>query len=233
MRARPRALAEVPRGWWGIDLPGYREAEAFATYERFDFVLPPVGRELDDDLDWLRQEAPVPASLAGNASSPDPFRSADERELIELLDGRPLPLPPAFRAFVADPDLRTRVRSCTACYLDLGEVVVPAFGGALLHFLSDQQWVLHWLLYVGEDGSEAVVSTDVPYGFADAPEPAAGTNEAEGMIVCAESFSEFLYRFWIENEIWFALADLDGDTDATSLTVEQRRYVDFYAGSGD
>jgi len=23
--------------------------------------------------------------------------------------------------------------------------------------------------------------------------------------VCADSFAEFLYRFWIENEIWYAL----------------------------
>jgi len=33
---------------------------------------------------------------------------------------------------------------------------------------------------------------------------------------CAPSFSEFLYRFWIENEIWFALED---DASRRPLTL--------------
>jgi integrase len=37
--------------------------------------------------------------------------------------------------------------------------------------------------------------------------------------VCAESFTEFLYRFWIENEIWFKLAD--PADEPRGLTPEQ------------
>ena len=39
-------------------------------------------------------------------------------------------------------------------------------GGVLLHILSDQQWVLHWLVFVSPDGGGGpVVVTSVPFGF--------------------------------------------------------------------
>lgn len=218
------------RGWWGIELPGYREAGA--TYERLDVSLPPIERELDEQLAWLRAQPAVPESLAVAPASPDPIRPADGSGLAALVEGWALQLPPEFSAFVGDPEPRRRVRSCTACYLDLADVVVPAPGGALVHFLSDQQWVLHWLLYVGDDGNDAVLSTDLPYGFTSGGAPSAfdaAPENDEGTIVCAESFSEFLYRFWIENEIWFALADVDEGEKPRPLTAEQRRYVEFYA----
>jgi hypothetical protein len=40
---------------------------------------------------------------------------------------------------------------------------------------------------------------------------------------CVASFSEFLYRFWIENEIWFALA-----LEKWPLTSEQEGYANHY-----
>ena len=41
--------------------------------------------------------------------------------------------------------------------------------------------------------------------------------------VCAASFSDFIYRLWIENEIWFRL-----QLESRPLTEEQERYVGFY-----
>jgi hypothetical protein len=43
---------------------------------------------------------------------------------------------------------------------------------------------------------------------------------------CASSFSEFLYRFWIENEIWYSL--IDDDSQRPLKTFEQA-YVNHYA----
>ena len=225
------ALPGLPRGWWGIELPGYRKALAgVATYSRHAANLPPIERELDDELELLRAQPPVSESIAGAAASPEPTRPATRGELRALLGRNDLALPRSFSTFIGDTEARKRVRSCTACYLDLADSLVAAPGGGhLIHFLSDQQWVLHWLLYVGRDGNEAVVSTEIPYGF-DTPEapsrfellPTAG-------VVCAESFAEFLYHFWIENEIWFALA---GPADEPRpLTEEQRRYAEHYVRS--
>jgi hypothetical protein len=226
-------LPTLARGWWGIELSGYREHEAdFATYSEFQVPVPPIERDLDESLFWLREQAIVPVSLAENPASPHPTRAATGEELEALVADVQLRLPGSFAMFVGQPELRTRVRSCTACYLDLAESIVSAPEGWLVHFLSDQQWVLHWLLYVGEDGGEAVIATDVPYGFAAerparfALEPDLG--EKPATIVCAESFSEFLYRFWIENEIWFALVDPD---EPQPLTKEQQRYVEHYRSS--
>jgi hypothetical protein len=224
MDARP--LSSVPRGWWGVKLSGYREAGvAFATYSAFA-DSPPIERELDDSLMWLGEQSVVPESLAVNSASPEPTRVANGAELKALGSESHLRVPASFAAFIGQPELRTRVRSCTACYLDLGDTTVSAPGGQLIHFLSDQQWVLHWLLYVGEDGTEAVIATGIPYGFeGEAPGTlAAKSDPAEELatIVAAESFNEFLYHFWIENEIWFALRD------GEPLTDEQTRYAEHY-----
>lgn len=236
----PDALG-LARGWPSIELPGYREHPAnLATYSIFEYErLPPLERHLDDQLSWLLAEPSVEHSLAGGHSNEgDPVRPATGADLDALTEGSAVPLPPAFETFVRMPEPRSRVRSCTACYLDLGDFPVAGPGGSwLIHFLSDQQWVRHWLLYVDRNGTEAIVSTYPPYGFAlgpseDEPEWAldfdpAKSNElkpgASESVLCADSFSEFLYRFWIENEIWYALSD-----PPRELTTEQQRYVEHY-----
>jgi hypothetical protein len=223
-----RALPGIERGWWGVELPGVRRGRS--TYSPYvGTPVPPIERRLDDELDWLGEQPVVPGSLADDPAAPRPARTASSVELDALVAGSDLRVPATFAAFIGDRGLQSRIRSCTACYLDLGDAVVRAPGGRLVHFLSDQQWVLHWLLFVGDDGGEAVLATDVPYGFdGEAPtELATGAQPDSELptLVCAESFVEFLYRFWIENEIWFSLA---GRADARPLTEEQRRYADHY-----
>jgi hypothetical protein len=194
-----RPLTELPREWWGIELPGYREhPTGYATYSSVAFdELPPVGRQLDDELRWLLQEPAVAHSLA--EADRAAAKPATPAQLELVLAGWEAALPRSFTAFVGSDEPRARIRSCTACYLDLADFAVPVVGGGLLiHFLSDSQWVLHWLLYCGPDGSEAVVVTERPLGFELGDdgeeetvrffEPAAGD-----AAVCADSFSEFLY----------------------------------------
>ncbi len=133
----------LPREWPSIDLPGYRDhPAAFATYSMFAYGrLPPIERRLDDQLSWLLVESPVEHSLAGgHIYEGDPVRAATGAELDALTDARAVRLPAAFETFIRMPEPRSRVRSCTACYLDLGDFPVSvASGGWLVHFLSDQQ----------------------------------------------------------------------------------------------
>lgn len=85
------------------------------------------------------------------------------RWLSELSTG--FVVPRAFESFVASPAAPSRIRSATGCYLDFAQRVIPSpDGGLLIHFLSDQQWSMHWWLYLGSDGSEGVVSAYPPYG---------------------------------------------------------------------
>jgi hypothetical protein len=225
-------IDDLPRVWPSIDLPGYREhPEEYATYSGFDFdALPPIERHLDDELGWLLSERLVPASLADVEH--DVARPATSEELALLLAGETIALPQSFSTFIESAEPRRHVRSCTDCYLDLGDFVVPVpGGGTLVHFLSDQQWVFHWFVCAALDGSEAVVVTDRPFGFELSDEDEYGTLRAfdgnsPAAAVCSESFSAFLFRFWIENEIWFKLTEPGSEAP---LTDEQRRYAEHYS----
>lgn len=225
------ALPSLPRAWWSTDLPGYREhPKPFATYSAFPYAdLPPIRRPLDSDLDWLREQPRVPRSLGDiDLGEAAPERRATAVDLAELVGDMKIALPPSFRRFVTDPEPRTRVRSATLCYLDLGQFVVDVVGGGwLIHFLSDQQWILHWLLFVGADGSEAVVVSETPLGFEAEERRFARFDPADrDATVCADSFSEFLYRFWIDNEIY--LRSVRSAADEPPLTDEQREYAEHF-----
>jgi hypothetical protein len=115
-------------------------------------------------------------------------------------------LPAAFTKFMATPELQQRVRSNTACFIDLCPEPIrsPIGGGWLVRFLADSQGCLFWFLYVHPDGSDhAVVSSAGFYGTEDEQWQDEPPDPTE-IDYCAESFEAFLCRFWLENEIWYA-----------------------------
>ena len=217
-----KTLAELPRIWSGTYLPGYHDwGDAFAfppTYAGFPLDwLPPIERELDEELRWLLREAPVDHSLEGTAT---------RATLDGLLAGAAIPLPPSFAAFIGSEQARRRLRSSTDCYLQLPDFLARLGEGRLINFLADSQGCAFWLLYTGPDG-EAVVVTEYPPGFEFSDEYAREQQRDPGSLasdasVCAESFSEFLYRLWIENEIFFRLSGPESAREP--LTDEMRRY---------
>jgi hypothetical protein len=221
-------LPLLQRLWPTIGIPGI--LEGMWTYRVVDLdAMPPIERSLDGSLDWLRRSPPVADSLEERPDDPTPVRAADANSLAHL--GVRQPLPAAFRAFVEDPEPRRRIRSATLCYLDLGQFPVEVSdGGTVVHFLSDQQWVVHWLLYAGADGSEAVLATADPLGFdADEGEPVRMIDAAAppaSLAVCGDSFEEFLYRYWAMNELFFRLA-MDR-TPIAELPDELRAYAARY-----
>ena len=130
---------------------------------------------------------------------------------------------------MADPRLQDRVPSCTACYFDLPDHLTPSpFGdaGYFVRFLNDQQWCVLWHLYVVPSGDHCVVAStrafDDPSSGED-EETLAYADDQEVTVVCAPDFEAFLYRFWLENHIWFALEE------GWPLTEEQREYLGHYA----
>jgi hypothetical protein len=205
---KPPALEGVPRLWLTIGVPGIVE-EPQSTYWALPLdEMPPVGQALAGTLDWLVRSPSHEPSLQQGPDDPAE-RDATSAELEAVAPN--LHPPAAFRRFIADAEPRRHIRSATACYLDLGHfAVVMEDGGTLVHFLSDQQWVLHWLMYSGADGSEAVVVSSAPLGFDDGetrPLRQLDRQQAVALVaVCSDSFEEFIYRFWIENELWFRLA---------------------------
>jgi hypothetical protein len=140
----------------------------------------------------------------------------------------------AFVRFIRSVDLHQRMRSVTDCYFDLADRTVTTaqpHAGYLLHFMSDSQWCLHWYLHV-TDNSETVLSSESTYGFdwgedESAPDAPWRKNEidlgTEESYFSAPSFPEFIYRFWLENELWFPLS-----SGEKRLVGIQAQYAEHY-----
>lgn len=198
-------------GWLGIELPGYRPGDG--TYMLYAYeALPPIQETLDDDFAWLEAYPEWKSSIGTYG-----YNQKKRASVAELEEKAGRQLPAAFHRFMNSKELQRRVRSCTDCYLELGDRPVRTAGdhpGYLIHFLSDSQWVLHWFLFVGDDGQEGVVVSPNPYGMKGDEGDEALNNLYQRDDIdliqaptwfCADSFSEFIYRFWLENEIWFAV----------------------------
>lgn len=207
-------LALLPREWWFPSLKGLREGTG--TYARFPLDRQPRVGAGDGTLGWLEVE-PLKSEWAIRGG--ELRRALNQTELNAVAAELPA-LPAAIRRLAERADLQDRVRSATGCYLDLGDFAVRTStdDGWLLHFLSDQQWCAHWLLFVDKSGNEAVLATRQALGYKEEPgePPSPTTAPLDGswdLSVCADSFAEFLYRYWIENELFFAISDgrrLDG-----------------------
>jgi hypothetical protein len=218
--ATPGPLAGLPRRWWFPGLGDLRAAPGRpATYTPWDLDrLPPIVLDAEPAIDLLARWPETDQSMTDDRA----VRPMDGPGLDALLaHARIGPVAPSLERFIRDPGPRRRLRSVTASFLDLAESAVPVeAGGALIHVVTDQQWVLHWLAYVPPGGGDGpVVVTSVPYGLgADFDAPARfDPREADPELpdlpsICADTFDEFLVRFLLENEAWHRIhPDIDGD----------------------
>lgn len=201
------------------------------TYKAVPYeALPSIAGPLDGSFGWLTSVPSAPYGMS--------FEHQEDEPIDEYVDDRVaeanragLTIPPAFVAFMKDPELHTRIPSCTACYYDLGARLVPlpehAGPERLLRFMNDQQACYLWYLLLEPNGGHRVVVACPEWkedSSGDSLEDAADPSE---VVVCAESFEEFIKRFWIENTLW-AAADrgrtLEGEllaySDAAKRAVE-------------
>ncbi|MCU1580119.1 MAG: hypothetical protein JWP19_2323 [Rhodoglobus sp.] len=126
--------------------------------------------------------------------------------------------------FIASPDLRRRLPSATDAYFDLGEEVRAVDGGRLLHLISDSQWAMHWSVYIGDDGQTAIVASDYPVGFRlDQDDMEYWSGVSSHYFLCALTFGEFAWRWWMDNEIFY-----HSTVDKLPLTRAQQNYLDEY-----
>jgi hypothetical protein len=133
-----------------------------------------------------------------------------------------LRLPHDFIKFMRTPHLQNQIPSCTGCYFDLSDRLITCPNkedGYLIRFLNDQQTVLMWYLYINQQNDCGVVvalprllDNAISESFDDVFVP-------QEILFCAPSFEEFLYRFWIENKIWFYMRE------GWPLTNEQQKYL--------
>ena len=217
-------LSDLPRQWVSVKVPG-TSSTVDATYVGYpvDRLPPtPVGVA---DLEWLEDAPRHPEDYMGSAFE-EAVRDLSSHAVAELLGGMDS-VPDDFARFLGGDGLRDRLRSATDSYFDLGDSVVAVDGGRLLHLISDSQWVFHWLLYLGDDGRSAVVGTSFPAGFELDPDEADfWQEEGWGYILVADSFAEFIWRWWMDNEIFYRVV-----VDKTGMSADDRAYVEHYGRS--
>ena len=206
----PDWVDALPRAWVFADLGDLRPSPDArpATYVWWPLDgLPRVELGGRSVIDLLLAHAAHEDGL----SDADAIGSVDGATLDAIADvGERVAIPEALDRFIRDPEPRRRIRSVTACFLDLGEELVPVEGGGgLLHLVSDQQWVVHWLVLLGSSSMGPVIASTIPFGFpyaGDAPRSFDPATVADGAsdrtVVCADSVDEFLARFFLENEAW-------------------------------
>jgi len=221
-------------GWWAADLGEARPCDS--TYCFSDYAaLPPLDTTLfDGEFGWL---PPLDEQTDRMMAVHREQRSKKLRQRLDTLTAAAaqlgLTLPPAFVRFMASPVLQDRVPSCTACYYDLPERIVKSTAsdsGYFLRFLNDQQDVLLWFLYLDTSGNHCVVVSDLMYddeeGFrqwAEGSQYSMSELTLGHTFFCAPDFESCVYRFWMENTIWFALNEGVGVLDDT-----QRKYLEHY-----
>jgi len=135
-----------------------------------------------------------------------------------------LVVPREMIVFLSSPELFTRVPTCTACYLDLSQLVPgPTRRTRLIRFMNDQQCSVLWYVQLEPGGSHSVLAAGARWKKRQPRTPRTLEDEMtpQGFTRCAASFEELIHRFWIENTIWFA----EHARPPKQLSAEQRAYA--------
>lgn len=231
------ALQSLPfaYGWWSFDLGEGRPCDETYCYYPYDSLPPIPEAHFNGSLQWLEQAGESGEEKRGEEPEEDGL-SARLSALVASAQQLGLTLPEAFLRLMASSALRDRIPSCTACYFDLSKTMVPCPGseaGYIIRFLNDQQDVLSWYLYLTTQGEHCVLVS--PYQLdeaAEAEEAREPLTEQQrrsiiaNTLICAPSLEAFVYRFWLENVLWFKTNEAERE-----LTDEQQRYLAHYQAS--
>jgi uncharacterized protein (TIGR02996 family) len=224
-------LTRFEFAWWGTDIGPARATDS--TYERFEYHdQPPLPVEqLDGTFAWLRASQPQSAYRHGPQWK---AFCAEARRWGYFV-------PAEFERFLTDPDLPARVKSCTDNYFERApgpgaEDSAPLAeweDGLFVTFYADSQYCVLWgILLPREPGRYAPILAGPPealfpgiWGEAEEDDEAE-EDEADDMgkpVLAASQFEQFVFRWWLENEIWYAT---EWDETRRPLTPLEQAYVD-------
>ena len=224
-----------PLAWWSFDLGRYRACDGtYCRYEDGNLLSVPT---VSESLDWLEPlDQRTDAHMAIHRNPPEA-----RGEVVKIAASATrlgLTLPESFVRLMSSPELQDRIPSCTACFFKLSDDIMPcpsSDGGYIVRFYTDQQDVLLWYLYLTPAGAQYVLVTPIELEeMAHKALTGALSNEDKQVIqqntwACAPSFVSFIYRWWIENSIWFKVSE---SNDENKLTADERKYLTSYGASG-
>jgi hypothetical protein len=210
--------------WMSFNLGDVRECDGTYCFYAYE-SLPQLDTSLfRGDFKWLMpKDQRVEAMTEIHQPSDDHQQKmlANLEAIKSQAQSIGLQLPAEFVAFMNSLELQHEIPSCTACYFDLPEKIIknPLEDGYFIRFMNDQQDVLLWYLYLRPNGNHCITVSNV---YIDEVDFSQMNLEAfKGAVAfCAPAFEEFVYRFWLENKIWFAL------DEGRLLSDEEQRYLD-------
>lgn len=209
-------------GWMSFELPGYRDCDGTYCFFQYD-ELPALDEMLfKGDFGWLTKLTPDLAEAMNAYKQVEAGSLQDKHHhLLASAQETGVTLPASFVKFMQAPGLQDQIPSSTACYFDLSDHLLSnptGEAGYLVRFMNDQQDLLFWYLYLNPAGDHCVLVSSAGFDSEEAvnfPPDTIGRSVA----FCAPGFEAFLYRWWLENSIWFALEE------GRPLTEEQARYA--------
>lgn len=188
----------------GVDLEDIHEIDA--TYGGFSVENMPFIPEKykNPDFSWLSPEQAQKVKI-------DPKW---EKKFNECVSSLPLHLQdkvdPALRFFMTRPLLHSFIPSCTACYFDLLDKVIPfekiGQKGYLLQFYRDQQDCVLWYYYINEQEESCIIASTFPvhkYDISTVDDEALKNN----VFYTSPDFLTFIYFTWVENLTWFSMEE--------------------------
>jgi hypothetical protein len=105
-------------------------------------------------------------------------------------------------------------------------IAVPKEKAFLIPFFEDgASGSFMWYLYLDKDGRHCVVGSH--HFFDQSGNQAWIGTLPRGTWFCAASFQEFVYRIWIESEIWYA-----SSMERRPFSPAEQAYVDHYRQRG-
>jgi len=183
------------------------------TYSRVEYSRLPVLPPIRSPFDWLSE---LPTRSYSCTLDSDDNAIATFAGIEAEIQSLGFCIPEDFRIFVTRPDIQAQVPSCTACYLELSDTVTPLPGwpgSYVLRFMNDSQsCVLWYLLFQPQTPVRVLASScflerdifDAMEYESEMDEPLRYEDILRECFICAGSFGEFIFRFCIENTIWFA-----------------------------
>lgn len=219
-------LVDFPALWWGV---GLGERSTNSTYAGFDHAAqPPIPFDrFDGTFQWLRY-APVEFPAHTPVEPDDPAWA----ERLGRLRAAGYHVPTALEAFLADPTLHRGIPSCTDNHVVSAEYAVEQTlpdGDVFLTFYTDSQSCVIWGVRLGRGDDVYAPVLAGPPEFLDDARPDEPWLTFPELSFSSPTLESFLYRWWIENRIWYAT---EWEGGARALTPEEQAYLDHFATAG-
>jgi hypothetical protein len=208
----------LPTGWFSPELPGHPCDDVLCLVSLESLPPLPAETALDGSLSWLADPGRDLEWAVGRSELSRVFDVSTLDRLRSTVAELGLQLPDGFERFMGT-ERRNWVRSVNASWLQLPERIVSVPGTEVLaiRFMNDQQGALHWYLTLDHEGEHGVI---VSIDRFDDPDPLDPPGLIPERYWCAPSFEAFLYRYWLECEIYFRLWKQE------LMTPEQQTYAD-------